>query len=89
MAFSERTKDFAYWLASGRCQCARMACGHGGVCNIPLSRHFDPARLQAQFHHIHASALSDDDSPSNCEVICYLCHVNTDSYGRVQGLSRS
>lgn len=78
MAFSDHTKDAAFNLSGGQCECKRSACpqGHSGRCNTKVTRD------GAEYHHVTAESAGGSDGLSNCEVLCVPCHEGTKSYGR-------
>jgi 5-methylcytosine-specific restriction endonuclease McrA len=77
MAFLEATKQEAFRLAGGRCQCRRMSCTvHGTLsCGVAL------ASGNWHAHHKTAVASGGSDALSNCEVLCIPCHKQTQTYG--------
>jgi len=72
MPFSQSVKNAAYRRAGGRCECARLNCGHRGRCNRLLTRW--------HAHHKLSQAAGGAHSLNNCEALCVPCHQRTRSF---------
>lgn len=80
MAFSIETVTIAWKRAGGRCECRRSSHNHHYVrCNKLLvwSNRGRTGKGCWEAHHINSNG---GDSLSNCEIICYDCHVGTRSF---------
>jgi|SoimicMinimDraft_17_1059745.scaffolds.fasta_scaffold25820_2 5-methylcytosine-specific restriction endonuclease McrA len=63
--FTKKTKRLTWALAQGHCQ----------RCDAPLSG------KPFEYDHIVTCANGGDNSPDNCELLCWLCHQ--DKTGKV------
>lgn len=84
MAFSESVVKAAWMRANGKCECARVTCGHVRRCNKQLvweNRGKEGCRGAWEAHHVTAVSSGGADICSNCQILCLDCHKNTRSYG--------
>ena len=84
MAFTDEVVAQAFTRSGGRCECSRAACPHSGRCAKTFAKG-DRARSDEtgwQANHRTASSVREDDSLSNCEILCVPCHKRTGTYGR-------
>ena len=72
MAFSQGIIAQALLRAGNRCECKRTGHSHIGRCSSTRN-------LQA--HHIVAVSSGGRDILSNCEILCFTCHKQTQTYG--------
>ena len=79
--FPQSVVDDAWYRSGGRCECSRTSCGHKVPCRRKLwraSRGKD-TKLGWEAHHKNSNGA---EVLSNCEILCQVCHKNTQSYGR-------
>ena len=76
MAFSEETVKEAWGRSEGRCHCRRTAHAHGAKCNKLLIWSSKGREGWGGWEANH-TGNPDDDSLSNCEIICWNCHWET------------
>ena len=84
MAFSQEVLDQAFARSGGRCECKRDHAGqqaHHRGSNCP--RGFARFGPYWEPHHIKPLDAGGDDSLTNCEVLCFLCHRLVHSGARV------
>ena len=81
MAFSDDTVRQAWNRSGGKCECRRTTCGHSGRCNKSLLWGSRGAESEYGWEAHHVNSKDDDNSLSNCEILCQRCHKNTQSYG--------
>lgn len=77
MAFSEETILQAWRRAEGKCECARASHNHSyRRCNKELvwENRGREGRGAWEAHHISST---DGDTLSNCEILCWDCHLRT------------
>jgi hypothetical protein len=81
MAFSQLVIEQAWQRSGGRCECTRSSHGHYSRCNKQLVKS-NPGRTGTgcwEAHHINSNG---GDYLSNCEILCFDCHSQTNSFGR-------
>ncbi len=83
MAFSRSTINAAYKRSEGRCECERCHLGmtdaphHGRRCSAVISK-----KDKWTAHHKHpAPHGGEDDSLSNCEILCPVCSRLVETFG--------
>jgi len=77
MAFSDEVIRQAWQRAGGKCECRRTSHNHPYVrCNKELvwENSGREGRGAWEAHHISASG---GDTLSNCEILCWDCHLKT------------
>lgn len=83
MSFSDDVVKKAFSRADGKCECKRSRHNHPyGRCGKELvwdNRGRNSGRGAWEAHHINANG---DDNLSNCEILCWDCHKETESFGR-------
>ena len=81
MAFSDDTIRQAWSRAEGKCECRRSTHSHLYVrCNKILSwgnRGRESGIGAWEAHHITSVQSGGSDSLSNCEILCWDCHIKT------------
>lgn len=73
MAFPKSVIDKAWDRADGHCE----TCGK----QLVYDHHEEGERGAWEAHHIKAQKDGEDNSLSNCKILCLDCHKNTKSYG--------
>lgn len=83
MAFSDDVIDAAWDRSDGHCECRRTTHNHNGRCPRILIKSLRGRDVPGgwEAHHKTATILGDNDTLSNCEILCQLCHKATASYG--------
>ncbi len=71
--FSKATIQRCWTLARGRCECQREDHGHAGRCEQRLAEHHY-AVLGDNGWFTSAWDPAGDDTPENCEVLCWSCY---------------
>jgi len=76
MAFPESVVRDVWQIVGGRCECSRVTHGHQGRCDKQLvwENRERTGRGAWEAHHINSSG---GDTHSNCEILCWDCHVLT------------
>ena len=78
MAFSDETILQAWKRAGGKCECRRASHNHPYIrCNKELvweNRGREEGRGAWEAHHINSEG---GDTLSNCEILCWDCHLKT------------
>lgn len=84
MAFSDQTVLDAWNRAKVSCECTRQICRHLIPCNRILlwSARGDEGPGGWEANHRTSQAVVENDTLSNCEILCQSCHKNTRTYGR-------
>ncbi len=80
MAFPSSVVNLAWVRAGGKCECRRRTHGHYYVrCNKQLvfGNRGRNGRGCWETHHINSNGA---DTLSNCEILCFDCHIGTGSY---------
>ena len=77
MGFSEEVVERAWRRAGGRCECRRKTHGHYYVrCNKQLVWK-NRGREGRGCWEAHHRSSSGGDGLSNCEILCWDCHIKT------------
>ena len=85
MAFSNKIVAEAFKKAGSRCQCERKGKKHDH--SIPCGQELrwehrgHEGRYAWHPHHRTALKSGGEDIGSNCEILCFECHVGTETYG--------
>lgn len=74
MAFSSSVLETAWKKASGQCE----RCGK----QLVWDNRGREGRGRWEAHHKTSVAADGSDSLSNCEILCFDCHVGTRTFGR-------
>ncbi len=81
MVFSDDTIKRAWQSAGGQCECRRIAHDHPYIrCGRDLvweNRGREAARGAWEARHIHSVQSGGSDALSNCEILCWECHLKT------------
>lgn len=81
MVFPDSVVKQAFDRAGGRCECNRTGHDHTGRCNKQLvwENRGREGRGAWEAHHRVADG---PDTLSNCEILCWDCHMKTRTFGK-------
>lgn len=77
MAFSDEVIVQAYQRGGARCECTRTTHGHAGRCANQLLMANRGREGQGAWEAHHKDGNPNNDSYSNCEILCWDCHKQT------------
>jgi 5-methylcytosine-specific restriction endonuclease McrA len=81
VAFSDGTVKRAWNLAGGKCECRRITHDHPDIhCGRKLiwkNRGREGGRGAWEAHHLTELQNGGSDILSNCEILCWECHLKT------------
>ena len=77
MAFSEETISKAWRKAGGRCECRRVSHGHPYIRHNKQLVRKNRGREGYGAWEAHHRSATGGDGLSNCEILCWDCHLRT------------